>query len=58
MSVVADALTRIRLELRGGRSVIWGDATGNDAKARTVTDLLARKGRVIDVSALPVVTMH
>ena len=58
VSVVADALTRIRLELRGGRSVIWGDATGNDAKARTVTDLLARKGRVIDVSALPVVTMH
>jgi cell division protein FtsQ len=59
VSLVADAPTRIRLELSGGRSIIWGDASASVAKAQTVTGLLAArgKGKVIDVSALPVVTM-
>jgi cell division protein FtsQ len=59
VSLVAEAPTRIRLELSEGRAIIWGDATANDAKAQTVTGLLAgkSKGKVIDVSALPVVTM-
>jgi cell division protein FtsQ len=60
VSLVAESPTRIRLELSGGRSIIWGDATASEAKAQTVTGLLTgkSKGKVIDVSALPVVTMH
>ncbi|MBO0867670.1 MAG: FtsQ-type POTRA domain-containing protein [Micromonosporaceae bacterium] len=54
----APAPTRIRLELSGGRTVIWGDATANAAKARVATSLLARPGTVIDVSAPDVVTVH
>jgi cell division protein FtsQ len=59
VQLVADAPSRIRLELSGGRSIIWGDASASTAKAQTVTGLLATKGKgkVIDVSALPVVTM-
>lgn len=56
--LVADAPTRISLELAGGRQVIWGDATENARKARVATSLLARPGTVIDVSAPEVVTVR
>jgi cell division protein FtsQ len=56
--LVADAPTRVRLELAGGRSIIWGDATENEAKARVATVLLGRSGRVIDVSAPDLVTVR
>jgi len=58
VSVVADAPTRIRLDLRGGRQIIWGDATGNDQKAKVAGSLLSRPVTVIDVSAPDVVTFH
>ncbi|HWG99073.1 MAG TPA: FtsQ-type POTRA domain-containing protein [Pilimelia sp.] len=57
-ALVVEGPARIRLELRRGRQVIWGDATENAAKARVATALLARKGRVIDVSAPDVVTVR
>ncbi len=47
----ADSPAHIRLELRGDREIIWGDATDNDAKAVAATSLLAQQGKVIDVSA-------
>ena len=56
--LTADAPTRIRLELSGGRTVIWGDASNGEAKARVATALLARPGKVIDVSAPDVVTVR
>ncbi len=53
---------RIRLDLRDGRQVIWGDATELPAKARAASALLARektkKGAIIDVSAPDVVTVR
>jgi cell division protein FtsQ len=58
VSLDAPAPTRIRLRLAGGRTVIWGDATANAAKARVATSLLARPGTVIDVSAPDVVTVR
>ncbi len=50
--------TRIRLELAKGRTVVWGDATDNAAKAKVATALLARPGAEIDVSAPGVVTVR
>ena len=58
VALVADAPTRIRLDLRGGKAVIWGDATENEDKARVATSLLGRPVTVIDVSAPDVVTFH
>ncbi|MBA3489959.1 MAG: FtsQ-type POTRA domain-containing protein [Longispora sp.] len=51
VTLVAESVTRIRLELAKGRSVVWGDAEANDRKSRTATVLLHRPGKVIDVSA-------
>jgi cell division protein FtsQ len=58
VEIVAEATTRIRLELTGGRQIVWGDATENETKARVATSLLARPGKVIDVSAPDVVTVR
>jgi cell division protein FtsQ len=58
VTLVAEATTRIRLELAGGRQIVWGDATENEDKARVATSLLARPGKVIDVSAPDVVTVR
>jgi cell division protein FtsQ len=58
VALVAEAPTRVRLELRAGRSVIWGDASDNETKSRVATSLLSRPGRVIDVSAPGVVTVR
>ncbi|HEU5107348.1 MAG TPA: FtsQ-type POTRA domain-containing protein [Micromonosporaceae bacterium] len=55
--LVVEAPARIRLKLRKGREVIWGDATENEAKAKVATVLLGRDGRTIDVSAPEVVTI-
>jgi cell division protein FtsQ len=56
--LVVEAPARIRLKLRKGREVIWGDATESDTKAKVATVLLARAGRTIDVSAPDVVTIR
>jgi cell division protein FtsQ len=50
-TLVAESVTRIRLELVKGRSVVWGDSEANERKSQTATLLLQRKGAVIDVSA-------
>lgn len=58
VELTADAPTRIRLLLTGGRTVIWGDATENDTKAKVVAVLLPKPGKEIDVSAPEVVTVR
>jgi cell division protein FtsQ len=57
-AISVEAPARIRLELRGGRTVVWGDDTESDTKARVATALLSRKGNTIDVSAPEVVTIR
>lgn len=56
ISVLAPA--QVRLELRRERTVIWGDDTQSEAKARVATVLLAHKGATIDVSAPEVVSIR
>ncbi len=58
--LVADAPARIRLELSGGRVVVWGDSTENAAKVRVATMLLASPGnaKTFDVSAPSVVSIR
>jgi cell division protein FtsQ len=56
VAVVADLPTRIRLEVTGGRVVVWGDAERNDTKAQVAAVLLARPAKTIDVSAPDVAT--
>jgi cell division protein FtsQ len=55
--LVVEAPARIRLELDGGRTIVWGDASQGELKARVATALLKRKGTQIDVSAPEVVTI-
>lgn len=55
--LVVDAPARIRLELRKGRTIIWGDTSEGATKARVATVLLTRSGTQIDVSAPEVVTI-
>jgi cell division protein FtsQ len=57
-ALVAEAPARIRLELKDGRTVVWGDSTENDAKARVAAVMLEKPGRVIDVSAPDFVTVR
>lgn len=49
---------RITVKLRGGRSVVWGDSSDNEIKARVATALLPQPGKTIDVSAPDVVTIR
>jgi len=58
--LIADAPARIRLELSGGRTVVWGDSTENAAKVRVATMLLASPGsaKTFDVSAPSVVSIR
>jgi cell division protein FtsQ len=58
VTLVADAPTRVRLELRKGRVVVWGDATDNETKATVASSLLDKPGKEIDVSAPEVVTVR
>ncbi|WP_327009167.1 cell division protein FtsQ/DivIB [Dactylosporangium sp. NBC_01737] len=55
VALVAGAPTRIRLELTGGRTVIWGDATENEAKIRVLQFTKIEPGKTLDVSAPGVV---
>lgn len=57
-ALVAESPSRIRLELSGGRSIIWGDATESARKAVVATALLSQSKKTIDVSAPDVVTMR
>ena len=58
VAISVEAPARIRLVLRAGRTVIWGDDTGSDTKAREATALLRRDASTIDVSAPNVVTIR
>jgi cell division protein FtsQ len=58
-TLVADSPTQIRLRLRDGRQVVWGDASSSAVKAQVATVLLRRgDGAVIDVSAPSTVTVN
>jgi cell division protein FtsQ len=61
-ALVAEAPTRIRLELSDERTIIWGDATENAAKVRVATALLSApenaKAKTLDVSAPSVITIR
>jgi cell division protein FtsQ len=57
IKMTAPTPANITLILRGGRQVIWGDASDNAAKGRVATSLLRLPGTVIDVSAPTVVTV-
>jgi cell division protein FtsQ len=54
--LVADSPTHIRLELAGGRTIVWGDADNNEMKARVAAALLDRPAKTIDVSSPEVAT--
>ena len=56
VSVAAPA--QIKLELRKGRTVVWGDDTQSDTKSQVATVLLKQDGKQIDVSAPSVVTIR
>lgn len=58
VGISVDAPARIKLVLRGDRTVIWGDDTASDTKAQEATALLRRDGDTIDVSAPNVVTIR
>lgn len=58
LAVSVKAPAQIELELRRGRTIVWGDDTESDVKARVATALLAREGDRIDVSAPEVVTIR
>ncbi|MET7393216.1 FtsQ-type POTRA domain-containing protein [Dactylosporangium sp. NPDC005572] len=54
-ALVAESPTRIRLELTDRRTVVWGDATENEAKVRVLEFTQVAPGRTLDVSAPGVV---
>lgn len=58
VAISVDAPARIRLALRGDRTVIWGDDTASATKAQVATALLEQRGSTIDVSAPDVVTIR
>jgi cell division protein FtsQ len=58
VSISVPAPAQVSLGLRKGRTVIWGDDTQSEDKARVATALLERKGDTIDVSAPGVVTIR
>jgi cell division protein FtsQ len=58
LAVSVKAPAQIRLELRKGRTVVWGDDVDSEKKARVATVLLAREGSKIDVSSPTVVTIR
>ncbi|WP_051800012.1 cell division protein FtsQ/DivIB [Catenuloplanes japonicus] len=58
ISVTVEAPARIRLNLDGGRTIIWGDSSANETKSSVATALLDRKEKTIDVSAPEVVSLR
>jgi cell division protein FtsQ len=57
-TVVVAGPARIRLELSDGSTVVWGDESASEEKARVATALLDRDAAVIDVSAPEVVVLR
>ncbi|GAA1523263.1 hypothetical protein GCM10009827_044570 [Dactylosporangium maewongense] len=55
VALAADAPTRVRLELTEGRTVVWGDATQNEAKVRVLQVTKILPDKTLDVSAPGVV---
>ncbi len=55
LALVAEAPTRIRLELTDRRTVVWGDATENEAKIRVLQFTKIAPDKTLDVSAPGVV---
>lgn len=49
---------KIELEMRSGRTIVWGDENASEEKARVATALLGRDAQVIDVSAPEVVVFR
>lgn len=58
VSISVEKAVDIRLELRTGRVVVWGDDTDSDRKSLVATALLRQKGDELDVSAPSVVTIR
>ncbi|WP_433533577.1 cell division protein FtsQ/DivIB [Micromonospora sp. CA-263727] len=58
VEVTVEGLARISVQLRGDRTVFWGDATRGADKARVATALLGQEAARIDVSAPDVVTFQ
>ncbi|MEO3923447.1 FtsQ-type POTRA domain-containing protein [Micromonosporaceae bacterium B7E4] len=58
VELVVEGPARITVKLRGGRTVLWGDASRSDTKAQVATSLLAREGDTIDVRTPDVVTIR
>jgi cell division protein FtsQ len=54
----AEGPARIHLELTDGRTIIWGDATENEAKAKAALVLLPRPEKTLNVSAPDLVTVR
>jgi cell division protein FtsQ len=54
-AVRVDGPVRIVLELRDGRTVVWGDESVSEEKARVATALLGEASELIDVSTPEVV---
>lgn len=48
--LVVETIDAISLELRSGRTVVWGSAAASSSKAEVLEVLLEQKGRVYDVS--------
>ncbi|MGF6881067.1 cell division protein FtsQ [Nocardia sp. GAS34] len=56
--VVARSVSDIELDLRDGRSVLWGGAADSVRKAAVVLPVLTRPGKVYDVSSPDLVTVR
>ncbi|WP_430779871.1 cell division protein FtsQ/DivIB [Actinoplanes sp. G11-F43] len=58
VAISVESAVKINLELRKGRTVIWGDDTESERKSMVATALLRQTGDEIDVSAPSVVTIR
>ncbi|WP_458688950.1 cell division protein FtsQ/DivIB [Nocardia tengchongensis] len=56
-AVVARSVSDIALELRDGRTVVWGGTVDSGRKAAVVGPLLSQPGKVFDVSSPNLVTV-
>ncbi|MFI6869588.1 cell division protein FtsQ/DivIB [Nocardia sp. NPDC050406] len=55
--IAARSVSDIRLELRDGKTVLWGGATDSERKAAVVVPLLGQPGEVFDISSPNLVTV-
>ena len=56
--VAARSVSDIELQLRDGRTVVWGGADDSERKAAVVLPVLTREGTVFDVSSPDLVTVR